>query len=215
MRRTLPGLVPILFSILSAGITPQTSLAQQQGQSAFNGHWVINEKLSDDTDYQVEVAIKKAGGRIQGGGNQGKGRYRGGPAEHALYDHLSYDEVLDFHYAEPEFRLAYDGGFERVFYSDNRRRVISASGTSTHDNQDFSFASWDGDRLLVESRLRDGGWIFETFLLETTETGQLLKVILELKPSSFAEPINITRIYNRATPEPAQKDDNHKLEIIN
>jgi hypothetical protein len=198
MQRIPAGLLPVLFSLMLALAAPARLCAQQDAHPVFNGYWMINETLSDDTDRQVEVSIRRAGGTIPRGGKQGKGRYRGGPEEHALYDHLSYDETLSFHYLEPEFRLAYDQGFERVFHSDNRRRAISASGTAAQDKQDFSFASWDGDRLLVESRVRDGGWILETYTLETGEAGEeLLKVVLELKPSSFAEPINITRIYNR------------------
>ena len=100
-----------------------------------------------------------------------------------------------FEQNEPAFRLIYADGFERVFYSDNRKRVVSASGTAAFDKQDFSFASWDGDKLLVESRPRDGGWINETFEILTV-SGQL-RVTLELKPSSFGEPINIVRIYDR------------------
>jgi len=163
--------------------------------SAFIGRWVINEKLSDDTDRQVETAIIKGGGRIPRGGRQGRERYRGGPVEHLLYDHISYDLMLEFNYTEPEFRLVYDQDFERIFYSDNRRRTVSASGTSADDRQDFSFASWDGDRLLVESRVRDGGWIHETYTLESG--GEQLRVVMELRPSSFQQSINLVRIYNR------------------
>lgn len=164
-------------------------------QVAYIGRWILNEKLSDDTDRQVEISIRESGGKPDSGGRRGKGRYRGGPPEQALYDHLSYDEILEISYTEPEFRLVYEQDFERVFYSDNRKRVVSASGKSASDKLDSSFASWDGDKLLVESRPRDGGWIIETYEL-IPQTGQL-RVTLELKPSSFGDPINIIRIYDR------------------
>jgi hypothetical protein len=198
MRR-IPAALPALLFLLLALAGPARLGAQQDAHPVLNGDWVVNEQLSDDTDRQVEVSIRKAGGTIPRTGREGKRRYRGGPEEHALYDHLSYDESLTFLYREPEFRLIYDQGYERVFHSDNRRRAISASGTGAQDKQDFSFASWDGARLLVESRVRDGGWILETYTLVAGENGEdLLKVVLELKPSSFAVPINITRVYNRA-----------------
>jgi hypothetical protein len=165
------------------------------GRPSFIGSWQINLKLSDDTDKRVEESIRAAGGRPDSGGKRGKGRYKGGPPEQALYDHISYDETLVFVQNEPEFRLTYADGFERVFYSDNRKRIVSASGTAAFDKQDFSFASWDGNKLLVESRPRDGGWINETFEL-LLASGQL-RVTLELKPSSFGEPIHIVRIYDR------------------
>jgi hypothetical protein len=194
MRHILNWLMPTLtLCLLLAGVLDAQQLTDR-GQ--FNGSWKINEDLSDDTDRQVEIAILKAGGRLPRTGKKGKGRYKGGPKEQEIYDHISYDEKLEFDYSAPEFRLVYEDGFERTFYSDNRKRVISASGTVAGDNQDFSFASWDENRLLVESRPRDGGWIIETYVLDP-KTSQL-KISLELKPSSFAEPIFITRVYDRA-----------------
>jgi len=197
LRRHCQSLFLIILLSASQAGHSETSVIR----SAFTGNWVINEKLSDDTDRRVEESIRAAGGRPDSGGKRGKGRYRGGPAEHALYDHISYDEVLQFKYADPEFQLVYEQGFERVFYSDNRKRVVSASGMSSADKQDFSFASWDGDKLLVESRPRDGGWINETFEILPT-TGQL-RLTLRLKPSSFGVPIDIVRVYDRvATTSP-------------
>jgi hypothetical protein len=190
MRLQLP-LNVALTCLLFAGMHAASAESSIE-QLAYNGLWVINEKLSDDTDKQVERSILAAGGRATRGG---KGRYRGGPEEHALYDHISYDDVLEFNYTNPEFRLIYAEGFERHFYSDKRRRTVSASGTSNDDRQDFSFASWDENKLLVESRVRDGGWILETYTLEAD--GKHLRVTMELQPSSFPVPINLTRIYDR------------------
>lgn len=191
----------LLFLLLTGGLSCHADSTAVR--TDFTGYWKINEKLSDDTDRRVEESIRAAGGRPDSGGRRGKGRYKGGPPEQALYDHISYDEALQFAYTDPEFKLVYEQDFERVFYSDNRKRVVSASGMSTADKQDFSFASWDGNKLLVESRPRDGGWIIETF--EILPASGQLQVTLELKPSSFGVPINIIRIYDRlATPGPAQ-----------
>ncbi len=185
----------LIFCLFVLVLSAPTVIAQDNipNYQSFLGHWVINEELSDDTDLQVEIAIKAAGGRIPRTDKKGKGRYRGGPKEHAIYDHISYDDSLHFQYHPPEFQLIYDYGFERVFHSDNRKRVVSASGTIAGDNQDFSFASWDNERLIIETRARDGGWIYE--IIETTV--DTLTVTLELNPSSFAEPIKVKRIYNR------------------
>lgn len=194
----------LVLSLLFAG-TGSRAQTPEPFYAGFNDEWIVNEELSDDTDYQVERSILEAGGRLPRTGKKGKGRYRGGPPEQALYDHMSYDDTLSFHYAPPEFRVVYDHGFERVFYSDNRKRVVSASGTAAGDDQDFSFATWDDDRLLVESRPRDGGWILETY--ELTGQGQQLQVSLELNPSSFAEPIYITRIYDRVSDREKPMED--------
>lgn len=164
-------------------------------QPGFDGVWVINDKLSDDTDKQVEKAIKAGGGRIKHGGKKGKYRYKGGPKEQELYDHLAYDKVLQFHHNETEFHLLYEEGFTRVFYTDNRGRSVSARGLSSGHGQDYSFAGWEGDKLLVESRPRDGGKTNETYSLEAG--GAQLRVELHLEPLSFGAPINIIRIYDR------------------
>lgn len=170
---------------------------EADGHAGFTGVWVINDELSDDTDKQVEKAIKAAGGKIKRGGKKGKGRYKGGPPEQAIYDHMSYDDILQFQYHDPEFRLVYAEDFERMFYSDNRGRTVTASGSGRNDRVDYSFAAWDGAKLLVESRPRDGGWISEIYSLDP-ETGQL-RVELKLKPLSFRIPINIVRIYDHST----------------
>lgn len=171
--------------------------AQDAGpqQSDLNGAWVINEKLSDDTDRQIEKAVREAGGKIDSGGRRGKGRYKGGPVEQELYDHLAYDNKLVIRRTDPEFRFSYDAGFTRVFHSDGRPRVVSASGSQSGDRADFSFASWDGATLRVESRPRDGGWTAEVYKLEPG--GQQLRVELQLKPLTFIAPVQILRVYDR------------------
>ncbi len=180
--------------ILSLPI-PRIYAQDTEIHSAFNGKWIFEEELSDDTDKQVEKAIKKSGGKATR--KKGKGRYKGGPEDQAMYDHISYDEMLTIDYKRPEFRLTYDEGFNRVFHTDGRGRSVSASGKSAGDNKDFSFASWvNEDKFIVESRPRDGGSIAETYSL--SEDGKQLTVELRLEPRSFMYPIEIIRIYNKA-----------------
>ena len=189
-------LIGLLLSLLSS---PPAVLMANDGIPAFNGVWVINEELSDDTDKQVEKAIKASGGKVTRTKKRGKGRYKGGPPEQALYDHISYDDVLHFHYQSPEFRLSYDEGFERVFHSDGRRRSASASGIPRSERKDYAFASWsDSNKLFVESRPRDGGRTNEIYSLEKSESGEdLLRVELKLNPLLFSGPLNIVRVYQR------------------
>ena len=194
IRYWLMPILPLYLMVVTSSYAQQLTEHDQ-----FNGRWLINEELSDDTDAQVEKSILASGGQLPKTGKKGKGRYKGGPKEQEIYDHISYDETLEFDYSTPKFQLEYEEGFERIFYSDNRKRVISASGTVSGDSQDYSFASWDENQLLVESRPRDSGWILETYELDPVTLQ--LRISLELKPSSFSEPILITRVYDRA-PEP-------------
>jgi hypothetical protein len=199
--------IKILTYIIILGLAVPTINAQETGiHSAFNGEWIFDEGLSDDTDKQVEKTIKKAGGRATK--KKGKGRYKGGPEEQAIYDHISYDEILTISYKKPEFRLTYDEGFNRVFHTDGRGRSVSASGNSTGDNKDFSFASWvNENKFIVESRPRDGGRIAETYSLSAD--GSQMTVELHLEPRSFMYPIEIIRVYKNAENNPAliQKGD--------
>lgn len=174
-------------------LMPLRAHAQEaEPKAGFDGLWVINEDESDDTDRQVEKAIKDAGGRLPRTGKRGKGRYRGGPSDQELYDHISYDDVLQIRIEEPEVSFNYPEGFRRVFYTDSRSRSFSASDD---DRKDYSFAAWQGDSLLVESRPRDGGRIYETYTLEAG--GQRLRLDVQLKPSTFRSAVEIVRVFNR------------------
>ena len=194
----VPGLVLCLLCLL--GLLPAgAAFAEDRADTAFNGTWIISEELSDDTDKQVEKAIKEAGGKPRSK-KKGKGRYKGGPPEQAMYDHISYDEVLRFQYQSPEFRLEYEEGFTRVFHSDGRRRSASASGRDRRERTDFAFASWsdDGNTLYVESRPRDGGRTSEVYKLARGADGsEQLQVELVLKSLLFSGTVRIKRVYLR------------------
>lgn len=161
------------------------------------GSWLLNEALSDDPDEAVETAIKAAGGKVerQWFGKKEKGRYRGGPVEHELYDRLSYDEVLRIALDDPQVWMGYADGFERVFHTDGRSQSIGATQHYETGGQDFSLGAWEGEVLLVEGRPRDGGFTIETYTLENA--GQRLRVELEIKPNSFGAAIRMVRIYDR------------------
>jgi len=174
---------------------PGFAADSSQPVAGFAGIWVIDETASDDTDKKVEKAIKEAGGRLPRTNKRGRERYRGGPADQEMYDHISYDTILEIKINDPEIQFAYPQSYQRIFYTDDRSRTVSASGSSNSDRKDYSFADWEGGKLMVESRPRDGGWITETYSLQAD--GQQLRLETQLKPSSFLVPINIVRIFNR------------------
>ena len=184
--------IEILALFIIAGL-PVTGIA---GEPQLSGHWIVNFELSDDPDVRVEKAIKEAGGRIGKTDKKGRGRYKGGPKEQELYDHLSYDEDLFIQQEEPRFHFRYQDGFERVFYSDNRGRSVSASDLQSGERKDYAFAYWEDDKLVVEGRPRDGGKTIESYQVDPV-TGRL-KVELELKPLSFLYPVEIKLVYDRA-----------------
>lgn len=182
--------IVLFFPFLMAGLPALTHAENPQ----LSGHWIVNHELSDDTDIQVEKAIKEAGGKIRNAG-KGRGRHKGGPPEQELYDHISYDEVLKIQQNEPRFEFSYDEGFARVFYSDNRGRSVSASSLQGGERHDYAFAYWEGNKLMVEARVRDGGKTIESYHIDPAT--DRLHVQLEVNPLSFLYPVEIVRIYER------------------
>lgn len=178
------------------------SIAQDKSESAIRslivGSWVINEELSDNTDDRVEAAIKAAGGKVRRRWfrKREEDYYRGGPAEQELYDRISYDDVLRIEYDEPEFRFEYADNYVRIFHTDGRRRSSAANDFYSRGAEDFSFGNWEGNSLLVEARPRDDGFTLETYTLQAG--GSQLLVKMQIQPNSFGEPIELTRVYDRA-----------------
>ncbi len=163
----------------------------------FSGSWQINDDLSDNTDDAVEKAIKAAGGKVKSFflRKRPEDFYRGGPAEQELYDRISYDDVLDISIDEPEYRFIYADDYVRVFHSDGRRRRTTANSYYAEGGEDFSFANWRGDELIVEARPRDGGFTLETYTL--IDQGKRLRVEMKIEPDSFGATIELTRVYDK------------------
>ena len=160
------------------------------------GRWVINDELSDNTDDQVEEAIEAGGGKGgRGLFNRREDFYRGGPPEHELYDHISYDDVLTIEVNEPELRFTYEDNFLRVFHTDGRRRRRSATDFYTEGGEDFSSGLFEENALVVEARPRDGGFTIETYTLE--QNGARLRIEMMIQPDSFREPIELVRYFDR------------------
>lgn len=195
--------VPALAAVLFLCCRPLAAAEQEQHKAiaAFAGDWVFNSKLSQDTDTQVEKAIRAEGGKPDSGGRKGKGRYRGGPPDQELYDRMAYDDVLSIRIDPPEITFTYADNFKRTFYTDGRGRSVSATGAP----RDYSFGGWGRHKLYVEARPRDGGRTNEVYSLEAG--GNRLKAELHLKPLDFMKPINIVRVYDRKGTHPPEPKD--------
>lgn len=198
-KTLLLSFLPFLAGILLAS----SALAQDSGSAdirvLISGHWVINDDLSDNTDEQVEEAIKAAGGKVQRRGlfaRKVEDRYRGGPPDQELYDRVSYDDVLTITHNEPEMVFEYADNYRRVFHTDGRRRSTGVNDYFESGGADFSFGNWTGQQLIVEARPRDGGYSLETYTLE--QQGQRLRLEVTLQPFVFGAPVSIVRIFDRA-----------------
>lgn len=182
------------WSLLLACLLP-VSQAWAQANPALNGHWLVNESLSDNTDKQVEKALKKAGEQVKSSRfDSNKQRYRGGPPEQELYDRFSYDPVLTISAQASGYLFEYADGFKSVVYTDNRSHSVSLNDLAAQT--DFLLGHWEAGKFQVEAHPRDGGTANITYSL--LENGKRLKASFIIKPQSFSEPIELERVYDRS-----------------
>jgi hypothetical protein len=189
----------IFFTVFLVGAQQSQSQSADAGNhQLMAGDWVFNEELSDNSDDQVEEAIKDGGGKVARRffRKRPEDFYRGGPPEQELYDRISYDDVLRIEYTAPEFTFTYADNYQRIFHTDGRRRSTTANSFYAEGGEDFSFGNWDAAALVVEARPRDGGFTLETYTLE--EGGNRLRIEMTIEPESFRGAISLTRVYDRA-----------------
>ena len=189
----------IVFTVFLAGAQQSESRSGDvENRQLMAGDWLINDGLSDNSDDQVEEAIKAGGGKVARRffRKRPEDFYRGGPPEQELYDRISYDDVLRIEYTDPEFTFTYADNYQRIFHTDGRRRSITANSFYSEGSEDFSFGNWDAAALVVEARPRDGGFTLETYILE--EGGNRLRVEMTIEPESFRGAISLIRVYDRA-----------------
>lgn len=193
------GAIVLAVALLTPGALAETGSLPAD----LTGTWVLNIEESDDPDRQIEKAIRSVGGRADSDGKRGRGRYKGGPKEQEIFDHLLYDEKIQIARNGPEIHIIYLDGFERRFFTDGRGRTVSASGSSSGDGQDFSFGGWNGNTLNVEAKPRDGGWTRESYTLDAT--GNRIMVHLTLKPLLFPVEVEANLVYDRAGTTPPKQ----------
>jgi hypothetical protein len=175
-----------------------SALAAQPSSSApvpeIAGTWVFNAEASDSTDDKVEAVLREMGQKVRRGWFERRDDvYRGGPVDQELYDRISYDKLLEIALNGDNYLFTYAGEYERPVYTDNRSRAVSL--TELDRVEDFSLGHWENGKLLVEARPRDGGFAEETYTL--INNGTQLQVELYIKPRTFDEAIEITRVFDR------------------
>lgn len=183
------------FVALLALLLPGPSPLAQQAVPELAGSWLFNEDLSENTDRKVEAALRASGEKVERRlFDRRRDRYRGGPADHELYDRISYDRELHITLGAEVYEFTYADAYTRPVYLDNRSQSVSL--TQLDQVEDFSMAHWENGKLLVEGRARDGGFAEETYTL--VNNGTQLQVDLYIQPRSFRAPIELRRVFNRA-----------------
>ncbi len=165
-----------------------------QADPALVGHWRINDKLSDDTDDQVEKGMKASGEKVEHSWfDRRKDKYRGGPADQELYDRLSYDPVLTITQQNNSYMFEYADDFRTTIYTDNRSHSVSLN--ALEQSEDFQLGIWEAGLFLVEMHPRDGGYVNATYAL--IEGGKRLQAGFVIKPGTFTSEIKLKRVYDR------------------
>lgn len=188
----------LIMTLLGTALLSDNATAQPDAAPVdISGTWLFNRDLSDSTDRQVEESLRAAGQKVRRRFfDRETERYRGGPEEQEMYDHISYDTTLEISRHEDHYLFSY-AGYERPIYTDNRARTVSLSRIT--EVGDFSLGHWEGEIFLVEGHPRDGGFINERYQL--IENNTRLQAELYLKPRVFSHPIEVTRIYDRVSGE--------------
>lgn len=194
----LNTLYGVLLAVASVFFSQILLATENPTSEMLVGHWVIDEDRSDNTDDQVEAAIKEGGGKVKRRwfAKKDDDFYRGGPAEQELYDRISYDDVLTISIDGVQCSFEYADNFTRIFYTDGRKRQSSANSFYSEGGEDFSLSYWENKKLIVEARPRDGGFTLESYSL--SDSGNTLTIAMQLEPSSFGAAINLVRVFNRS-----------------
>lgn len=195
MRTMTFALRPALLLAASTLLAVLGLPAAAQPVPELAGSWLFNASLSDNTDRKVEAALRAAGQTVKRSlFDRTEDKYRGGPEDQELYDRISYDKVLTINLTGDVYQFTYADGYLRPVYTDDRSRSVSL--TELEKVEDFSLGHWENTRLLVEARVRDGGYTEESYAL--INDGRQLQVDLYIRPRTFQEPIEVTRVYDRA-----------------
>lgn len=197
-------------SITGVSASPPTPVAKQQSRPDFSGHWTLDAKASDDPQERIKQAMKQArsggqgmrGGGMGGGGMGGKRQGRGsqegmGGSEMPFNDRaalVAAAKTLDITHEDPMLLIADENDRHQRLFTDFRGVSVSASGG---DQPQAAVAGWEGDVLVVESRMNHGSRLVQQYRIDA-ETGRLMISsavgLPNLQEASFR------LVYDRLTP---------------
>ena len=144
------------------------------------------------------VPMGRGGIGIGGIGRGGMGRRASGPSQAkglsgADLENIAKDSKrLTIRRDDEKISVVNDAGdFKDLYPDDKKHKEKDASGQTTELK-----THWDGQRLLVESKLKHAGKLTETY--EISPDGKQLYVTEQLDNSSLPAPLIIRRVYDKA-----------------
>ena len=169
-------------SITAVSVSPPTPVVKPQSRPDFSGHWTLDAKASDDPQERVRQAMKQArsdGQGMRGGGMGGKRQGRGSQEGIGGRSEIPFDDraaliatakILDITHEDPMLLIADENDRHQHLFTDFRGISVSASGGA---QPQAAVAGWEGDVLVVESRMNHGSRLVQQYRIDA-ETGRLM-----------------------------------------
>ncbi|MHB9158480.1 MAG: hypothetical protein ACYC2D_10595 [Thiobacillus sp.] len=174
-------------SITDVSASPPTPVLKPQSRPDFSGHWALDAKASDDPQERIKQAMKQArsggqgmrGGGMGGGGMGGKRQGRGSQEGMGERSEMPFDDraalvatakTLDITHEDPMLLIADENDRHQRLFTDFRGVSVSASGGG---QPQAAVAGWEGDALVVESRMNHGSRLVQQYRIDAG-TGQLM-----------------------------------------
>jgi hypothetical protein len=179
------------------------------------GQWALNRELSDDPQEKLTAMgpgagrMRERGGIMRRGGPGGGGMRRGGGdgrfeemrarMEEARRRLLEMPATLAITQDQARLTLAQAGGRSRTVFTD-RGEVHG------EDEEQEAQASWDGPRLVLETRLGDNVKLIETYELSWSGEQLIADIKLEMSMMGRNRSVDVHRVYDRVPTESAASD---------
>ena len=174
-------------AITDVSASPPTPVVKPQSRPDFSGHWTLDAKASDDPQERIKQAMKQArsggqgmrGGGMGGGGMGGKRQGRGSQEGMGGRSEMPFDDraalvatakTLDITHEDPVLLIVDENDRHQRLFTDFRGISVSASGGA---QPQAAVAGWEGDVLVVESRMNHGARLVQQYRIDA-ETGRLM-----------------------------------------
>lgn len=207
---------PGLIIDVPASLTPP--VVRLQSRPDFSGHWALDAGASDDPQERIKQAMRQSagdgpgmrggGGMGRGGGMGGKRQKRGSQQGMGGRSEVPFDDraelvalanTLDITHEEPMLLIADENGRHQRLFTDFRGVSVSASAAE----RQAALAGWEGDVLVVESRMNHGSRRVQQYRIDA-ETGRLM-ISSTVELPNLRE-VSFRLVYDRKSPPDAGRD---------
>jgi hypothetical protein len=192
MRRTDFSLVRFLTQILVTSLLvfaakAVTPAARQLNVPDLSGTWRLNSELSDDAKAKLDTALQPVSQRRTGEHVPDNDVQQTRRRMELL---VQASETLTIKQAEKELTIAEGHARERKIYTDGR----SFQRLDQNGNMTTMRARWQTGKLMIDTRLADGGRYSETY--EAVPDKRQLIVTVSSSDRRLKQPLVIRRVYD-------------------